>query len=97
MLIGYFVDANMLLTSRVLKRREGTFLDRFKGAFTTGMTMITATFAAVIATLIFTNSPVVREIMIILCIGLVLDAINTWIQNAAILRMYVEKDGQHGK
>ncbi|HLD33738.1 MAG TPA: protein translocase subunit SecF [Candidatus Nanoarchaeia archaeon] len=95
MLIGYFVDANILLTSRVLKRREGTFLDRFKGAFTTGMTMITATFAAVIAALIFTNSPVVREIMVILSIGLVVDVINTWVQNAAILRIYLEKDSTH--
>ncbi|HLD34103.1 MAG TPA: protein translocase subunit SecF [Candidatus Nanoarchaeia archaeon] len=96
MLIGYSVDTDMLLTARVLKRREGTILERTLGAYTTGMTMLATTFAAAFMALLFTNSPVVREIMTILIIGLVLDAINTWIQNAAILRWYVEKkDGHH--
>ena len=90
MLIGYSVDTDILLTTRVLKRREGTVMDRIWGAYTTGMTMIMTTFAAALTALIFTNSPVVRQIMIIVLIGLVLDAINTWVQNAAILKAYAE-------
>ena len=41
--------------------------------------------------LIFTQSEVIRQIMTILLIGLVVDIINTWIQNAGLLLWYVEK------
>lgn len=94
MLIGYSVDTDILLTSRVLKRPEGTVLDRTLGAFKTGMTMLTTTFVAALAAFILTNSPIVRQIMFIIIIGLIVDALNTWIQNAAILRIYMEK--KHG-
>ena len=94
MLIGYSVDTDILLTSRVLKRHEGTVLDRTLGAFKTGMTMLTTTFVAAVAAFILTNSPIVRQIMFIIIIGLIVDALNTWIQNAAILRIYLEK--KHG-
>lgn len=91
MLIGYSVDTDVLLTSRLLKRKEGTVLERLLGAIKTGMTMTTTTLVAVVVALIITNSPVVRQIMLILFIGLIVDIINTWIQNAAILRVYLEK------
>lgn len=95
MLIGYSVDTDILLTSRVLKRREGTVLERVLGAIKTGMTMTTTTLVAVIAGLVLTNSPVIRQIMLIVLIGLLVDIVNTWIQNAAILRMYMEKKHGH--
>ena len=39
MLIGYSVDTDILLTTRVLKRKEGTEMDRVIGAFKTGIMM----------------------------------------------------------
>jgi preprotein translocase subunit SecF len=48
--------------------------------------------------LVFTQSEVLKQIMTILLIGLVVDLINTWIQNAGILRWYVEKkEKKHGQ
>ncbi|HLC74821.1 MAG TPA: protein translocase subunit SecF [Candidatus Nanoarchaeia archaeon] len=91
MLIGYSVDTDILLTSRVLKRTEGTVLERIISSIKTGLTMTMTTLTAVIAALIFTNSEVIRQIMVILLIGLLLDMINTWIQNAGIVRMYAER------
>lgn len=95
MLIGYSVDTDILLTSRVLKRREGTVLDRIFGAIKTGMTMLMTTLVAVVAALMLTNSPVIKQIMVILLIGLIVDMINTWIQNTAILRIYVERKNKN--
>jgi len=91
MLIGYSVDTDILLSTRVLKRREGTEMERIYGAFKTGITMTLTTLIAVIVALTITQSEVIRQIMIILLIGLIVDLINTWIQNVGILRLYLER------
>ncbi|MBI2522919.1 protein translocase subunit SecF [Candidatus Woesearchaeota archaeon] len=91
MLIGYSVDTDILLSTRVLKRKEGTEMERVYGAIRTGIMMTSTTLAAVTIGLIFTQSEVIRQIMIILFIGLLTDLINTWIQNVGILRLYLEK------
>src|SRR3989344_8262205 len=91
MLIGYSVDTDILLTSRVLKRQDGSLMERIYGAITTGLTMTAATFAAILTTLLLVNNETVKQIMIILVIGLIIDSIMTWIQNAAILRLYFER------
>lgn len=98
MLVGYSVDAEILLASRVVKRKEGTTMDRIYSAIGTGMTMTLATLVAVTAALIFVNNEVVHQIMLILFIGLFVDMINTWIQNVGLLRSHLEKKKQpkHG-
>ena len=91
MLIGYSVDTDILLSTRVLKRKEGTVMDRIYSAMKTGLTMNITTITALIVGLILSESEVISQIMIILLIGLFVDIINTWIQNVGILRMYLEK------
>jgi len=91
MLIGYSVDTDILLSTRVLKRKEGTIYDRVISALKTGLTMNLTTLSALLVALYFSNSPVLSQIMTILLIGLVIDIMNTWIQNAGILRWYMEK------
>jgi preprotein translocase subunit SecF len=95
MLIGYSVDTDILLTSRLIKRREGTLFERLLGAIKTGMTMTLTTLVAVLVAFFVTNSDVIRQIMLVLLIGLIVDIINTWIQNAAIIRWYMER--KHGR
>jgi preprotein translocase subunit SecF len=97
MLIGYSVDTDMLLTTRVLKRREGTVMSRIYSAIGTGLTMTMTTIAAVVVALIFINSEVIRQIMTIILIGLLLDIVNTWIQNVGIVRMYIEHKEKRGQ
>lgn len=91
MLIGYSVDTDILLSSRVLKRKEGTIMERIYGAMKTGLTMSTTTLTAILVGLIFVQSEVVKQIMIILFIGLLVDLVMTWLQNVGILRMYLER------
>lgn len=91
MLVGFSVDTDVLLTTRVLKRQDGPLMERIYGAVKTGTTMTTTTLAAVIVTMIFTSSDVIRQIMLILCIGLLVDMIMTWIQNVGLLRLYLER------
>jgi preprotein translocase subunit SecF len=65
-------------------------MDRIYGAVRTGITMTTTTLAAVLVVLIFVNSDVIKQIMLILFIGLLVDMVMTWIQNVGILRLYLE-------
>ena len=91
MLVGYSIDTDIMLTTRVLKRKENSIKEAIGGAFKTGMTMTITTLAAVSVALFFSQSEVIKQIMTILLIGLVIDIMNTWIQNAGLLLWYVEK------
>lgn len=91
MLIGYSVDTDILLSTRVLKRSGGTVYDRVKDALTTGLTMTGTTFIATIVAFLFTKSTVIKEIMLIIAIGLVADVLFTWIQNVGLLRWHLER------
>jgi len=92
MLIGYSVDTDILLTSRLLKHREGTVNERIYDTFKTGMTMTLTAIASVGVSLliIFNISDVLRQIFTILFIGLIFDIMNTWLVNASILKWYME-------
>jgi len=93
MLIGYSVDTDIMLTSRLLKRREESINSRLYSAFKTGITMTLTSIAAVVVALIITSgfSDILQQIFSILTIGLAFDIFNTWITNAGILKWYVEK------
>lgn len=93
MLIGYSVDSDILLTTRLTKNKIGTLFERTKNAFSTGIMMSLTTLIAVSIALILSSSDVIRQIMTIVFIGLIIDLINTWIMNVGILRMYLEKKG----
>ena len=90
MLIGYSVDANIVLNMRVLKGTSGTLSSQIKSAFSTGLTMSVTTLVAITVAFIIADSPVLQEIMLIMLIGLVVDLVNTWVQNAGLLRWYLE-------
>jgi preprotein translocase subunit SecF len=94
MLIGYSVDTDIVLTMRVLKRKNGTVYDQTISAFKTGMMMNIATLVAVTAAAIIATSPTLREIMIIVIVGILVDMMMTWLQNAGLLRWYLEHKGE---
>ncbi|MBI2655717.1 protein translocase subunit SecF [Candidatus Woesearchaeota archaeon] len=96
MLIGYSVDTDILLTVRVLKRKEGTVMDRIVSSIKTGMTMTITAIISIIVALAVTQSEVIRQIMLILLIGLIADIFFTWIQNVGLLRIYVERKAKKG-
>ncbi len=91
MLIGYSVDTDVLLSTRLLKEKDGTVIERLIGAMKTGLTMNITTLAAIIVGLSFAKSEVLIQIMTILLIGLVCDIMYTWLQNVGILRAYLDR------
>ncbi|MEK6855869.1 MAG: hypothetical protein AABX66_01785 [Nanoarchaeota archaeon] len=92
MLIGYSVDTDILLTSRLLRNKEGNVNHRLFEAFKTGITMTLTAIAAVGISflLVYSFSSTLRQIFGIILIGLVFDIMNTWITNASMLKWFME-------
>jgi preprotein translocase subunit SecF len=93
LLIGYSVDTDILLTTRVLKRKEGSVNERLISSMKTGLTMTVTTLAALSVGYIVTTSPVLKQMFMIILIGLVIDVFATYLTNAGILKWYVERKG----
>ncbi len=100
MLIGYSVDTDILLTTRLLKRK-GELDEKTKEAMKTGLTMTFTTLAALVVLFLissgsylvssFTRIDIIRDISVVLIFGLIADVINTWMTNLGILRWYIGK------
>lgn len=90
LLIGYSVDTDILLTTRVIRNKDGTINERMYGAFKTGMTMTLTSIAAVAVAyfMVRSSSEVLRQIFFVLLIGLGFDIFNTWLTNASLIKWY---------
>ena len=95
LLIGYSVDTDILLTTRILKRSEGTITKRAIGSMKTGLTMAAASIGSMVALYVVTvffipSAEALSQIAAVLIIGLVADILTTWLMNLGILRWYME-------
>lgn len=95
MLIGYSVDTDILLTTRILKRKEGTVTQRAVEAIKTGLTMAAAAIGSMVAlylvvVFMIPAAQTLADIAAVLIIGLTADILATWLMNLGILRWYVE-------
>ncbi len=90
MLIGYSVDTDILLTTRVLRGKR-SINSRVISAMKTGLTMTITSMSALAVLLVTVVTPVLTEIAAVLFIGLAIDIVNTWLMNAALIKWYAER------
>ncbi len=93
MVIGYSVDSNILLTTKLLKRR-GTLKDKVRGAMSTGITMTLTTIVAIFSLYLVSTHPVLDSIAVVLLFALCADLMNTWMLNTGILMWYLKRRGR---
>jgi preprotein translocase subunit SecF len=91
MLIGYSIDTSILLSTKLLKERSSDKNKALFDAMKTGLTMSAAGLAATGISFLLTNNSTLKQIMLILIVGLVIDLITTWISNVSFLRFYMER------
>jgi len=91
MLIGYSVDTDILLTTRLMKSHISEIPKRIKSAMKTGLMTQGTTIAAAITLYIVIDNAVVQQIAAVIMIGILIDILSTWLCNAGILRMYMER------
>jgi preprotein translocase subunit SecF len=98
MLIGYSVDTDILLTTKVLGEKK--YLEKkITSCRATGLTMTGAAIAAFVVLYLvssfsylvgFSTIPVLANISMVMIFGLLADVINTWFLNAGLLKWYME-------
>lgn len=92
-LIGYSVDTDILLSTRLLKRRsEGNIDERITSSMKTGVTMTTTSIIAFTVLYIISSSMVLEQIALVIILGLISDLPFTWIQNVGIHKWYLERE-----
>jgi len=99
LLIGYAVDTNILLSTKVLKRVGGTPRERAAEGMKTGL-MMSGTSATALLVLNFIMTPaLIKEFSGALVIGILADMINTWLLNSGILLHHLEQQQRvyHGR
>lgn len=92
MIIGYSVDTDILLSTKIMKRKFGSLTHRLFRAMNTGLTMQFTTFTVFMVMYLLSPAYALKEIAIILMISILIDVASTWLQNAGILRLYLEKN-----
>ena len=100
MLIGYGVDTDILLTTRLLKRSDGDLDDRAEGACKTGITLTISALASMIVLFIVVrvfipSAQVLEDISAVLIMGLISDLLSTWLMNLGILKWHMERGGHN--
>jgi len=91
LLIGYSIDTDILLTTKLLKRKDGSVFERLFEAMKTGLTMSTTTIIALTIAYFVATSLVLKQMFLIIVIGLLFDVFMTYSMNAGLLIWYVRK------
>ncbi len=97
MLVGFSVDTDILLTTRLLKRKDKSVLERANDTLLTGLTVTSTVMGATIVMLVVSylaQINIIFEISAVVLFGQIGDLIATWLTNAPILLWYWEK--KHG-
>jgi preprotein translocase subunit SecF len=96
MLIGYSVDTDIVLSSRVLKQKRGSIKDRVWSSMKTGVTMSSGGIAGFsilyLVSIALVGPSTLSMLASVMVIGLLADMPFTWFGNAYILKRYVEGD-----
>lgn len=92
MLIGYSIDTDILITTKALKRREeGSIIERMFDGIKTGLTMTMTTIIALTAGYFLSQSYVIKEIFLILILGLLYDMVVTYLFNTGVLVWWAKR------
>lgn len=92
-IIGYSSNSDVLLATHILKRRDAEAEQRVKRAFKTELTNEVVALIAFSIMYFLSNIPIIRQIALVLCIGVVSDLINTWFMGRGLLMSVAEKEG----
>ena len=96
MLIGYGVDTDILLTTRLLRRNKGSKAERIKEAFNTGITLSIAAILSmvvlyIVVKILIPSAQVLEDISAVMIIGLCSDILATWLMNLGILKWHIRE------
>jgi len=93
LIIAYSIDTDILLTTRMLKRKQDNMYVRMESSIKTGLTMTVTTIFALLAAYFIVFNPVLKQIFLIIIIACFIDILTTYLSNGSILVWYMKKKG----
>ena len=90
MIIGYSVDDDVMIATRILKV-SGDMKEKLRNSLKTSLTTTIATLVALTALYAISLSTIITQIASVLLIGLIVDLQNTWLFDTTLLRWYNER------
>ncbi|QQG38478.1 MAG: hypothetical protein HYS32_02620 [Candidatus Woesearchaeota archaeon] len=91
LVMGYSIDTDILLTTRVLKRSDKELFERIFDSMKTGSTMSITAIVSLTIGYFFATSLVLKQIFLIIILALIFDLFTTWLLNTEILIRYCKK------
>ncbi len=88
-IMSYSIDTDVLLTTKLTKH-DSDFRTSVKEALKTGIIITVAALVSAVTVLVLSTNQVLKDISIVLTVGLVVDFITTWFQNAGIIKWWVD-------
>ncbi|MBU2590180.1 MAG: hypothetical protein KKA65_01960 [Nanoarchaeota archaeon] len=96
MLIGYSIDTDIVITTKALKRKEeGNIVDRMTSGVKTGLTMTISTVVALTVGYFVSQSYVIKEMFLIIILGLIFDVIMTYLFNTGVLVWWTRRKAKY--
>ena len=89
-IVSYSIDTDVLLTTKLVKH-GGNFRENMKSALKTGFIISLAAMISAVTVFVVSANPVLKDISIVLIVGLVVDFIVTWLQNAGIMKWWANE------
>lgn len=90
MIMGYSTDSDILLSTNILKRNDGSLKDRIFRAFKTELTMNSTALVTFLIMFLLSSVDAIKQISLVLIIGMFFDIFNTWLMNASMQRRYLD-------
>ena len=89
-IMGYSIDTDVLLTTKLTKTKSD-FRLAMRDAMQTATIIIIASLLSAATVYVVSSNQVLDDIALVLMIGLVVDFIVTWFQNAGIIKWWVDE------
>jgi len=90
MIIGYSSDSDILLASSIFKKKDGDLKERLGSSIKTQFTMNLTALVTFVIMFALSSVDAIKQISLVLMIGIFFDLINTWLASASIQRLYSE-------
>ncbi|MFA5333855.1 MAG: hypothetical protein WC376_05165 [Candidatus Nanoarchaeia archaeon] len=90
MIMGYSTDSDILLATNIFIKKEGKLLDKLFSALKTELTMNSTALITFVIMFLLTSVEAIKQISLVLIVGMLFDLLNTWLGSASIQRIYQE-------
>jgi preprotein translocase subunit SecF len=88
MIMGYSTDSDILLAANIFIKKEGNLKDKLFSVLKTELTMTSTALITFIVMFLLSSVDAIKQISLVLIIGMFFNLLNTWLGTASLQRLY---------